>query len=99
MSRMNSKLESPDLVDDLREYICGTMLIGLSDQSIEADESLVQLGAVDSTGVLQLVEYLQDRYRIVVEDDEITTDNLDSLNAIAAYVRRKLATVEARVAE
>jgi acyl carrier protein len=99
MSRMNTKLEQPDLVEDIREYICGTMLIGLSDQSIEPDESLVQLGAVDSTGVLQLVEYLQDRYHIVVEDDEITTDNLDSLNAIAAYVHRKLAAEETRVSQ
>ena len=79
-----------DLISDIREYICGTMLIGLSDQSIEPDESLVQRGVVDSTGVLELVEFLQDRYGIVVEDEEITTDNLDSLNAIVAYVRTKM---------
>ena len=88
---MSQKLEHDDLVNEIRDYICGTMLIGLSDQSIEPDESLVQRGVVDSTGVLELVEFLQDRYGITVKDEEITTDNLDTLNSITAYVRRKLA--------
>ena len=88
---MTTKSESTDLVTDVRDFICGTMLIGVSDQSIEPDESLVQRGVVDSTGVLELVEFLQKRYGIRVDDDEITTDNLDTLNAIAAYLRRKLA--------
>jgi acyl carrier protein len=88
---MTTKSEQ-DLVGEIKEYICGTMLIGLSDQSIEPDESLVQRGVVDSTGVLELVEFLQDRFGIVVKDDEITTDNLDSLNSIARYVQQKLAS-------
>jgi acyl carrier protein len=88
---MTTKSEQLDLVGEIKEYICGTMLIGLSDQSIEPDESLVQRGVVDSTGVLELVEFLQDRFGIVVKDDEITTDNLDSLNSIARYVQQKLA--------
>jgi acyl carrier protein len=81
-----------NVISEIRDYICGTMLIGLSDQSIEPDESLVQRGVVDSTGVLELVEFLQSRFGIVVRDDEITTDNLDSLNSIASYVQRKLAS-------
>jgi acyl carrier protein len=88
---MSKTVGDGDFVNEIREYICGTMLIGLSDQSIEADESLVQRGVVDSTGVLELVEFLQDRYGIRVEDEEITTDNLDTLNSITAYVQRKLA--------
>jgi acyl carrier protein len=92
---MSRTLEREDLVNEIRDYICGTMLIGLSDQSIEADESLVQRGVVDSTGVLELVEFLQDRYGIRVEDEEITTDNLDTLNSITAYVQHKLAPAAA----
>jgi len=88
---MTKKLEQVELIDEIRQYICGTMLIGLSDQSIEPDESLVQRGIVDSTGVLELVEFLQDRYGITVKDDEITTDNLDTLNSITAFLQRKLA--------
>jgi acyl carrier protein len=87
---MTNKLAQPDLLNEIRDYICGTMLVGLSDQSIEPDESLVQRGVVDSTGVLELVEFLQNRYGIAIRDEEITTDNLDTLNAIVTYVRSKL---------
>ena len=83
-------LESRDLIDEVRGFIRDTMLVGLSDQSIEPDESLVQRGVIDSTGVLELVTFLQDRYGIEIRDDEITTDNLDSLQAIAGFLRRKL---------
>lgn len=88
---MTNKLGQVDLMSEIKEYICGTMLIGLSDQSIEPDESLVQRGVVDSTGVLELVEFLQDRYGISVRDDEITIQNLDTLNSITAFLQQKLA--------
>ena len=89
---MSREPERTDVAQAIRDYICGTMLIGLSDQTIEPDESLVQRGVVDSTGVLELVEFLQDRFGISVQDEEITTDNLDTLNSITTYVQRKLAT-------
>jgi acyl carrier protein len=76
MHFMTKKLEQADLISEIRDYICGT---------------LVQRGIVDSTGVLELVEFLQDRYGISVKDEEITTDNLDTLNSITAYLQQKLA--------
>lgn len=88
---MAETVDALNIIRPVRDFICGTMLVGLSDQTIEPDESLVQRGVVDSTGVLELVEFLQDRFKIRVADDEITTDNLDTLNAITGYVQRKLA--------
>ena len=85
------KIEEIDLIGEVKNYICEAMLMGTADQSIEADESLLQRGVLDSTGVLELVEFLQDRFGISVDDDEITPENMDSLNSIAAYLRRKLA--------
>jgi acyl carrier protein len=90
-TRQNLIIADADLIEDVRSFICGTMLIDLPGQSIDPDESLVQRGVIDSTGVLELVGFLEERYSIRVADDEITTDNLDSLTAIAAYLRRKLA--------
>ncbi|MGE0461426.1 MAG: acyl carrier protein [Vicinamibacterales bacterium] len=84
-------LDDTQIVEDVRSFICGTMLIDVPGQSIAPDESLVQRGVIDSTGVLELVSFLEQRYGIRVADEEITTDNLDSLTAIAAYLRRKLA--------
>jgi acyl carrier protein len=84
-------LDQAQIVDDVRSFICDTMLIDVPGQSIAPEESLVQRGVIDSTGVLELVGFLESRYGVRVADDEITTDNLDSLTAIAAYLRRKLA--------
>ncbi len=87
---MSEKLDTASLVSKVREYISGTILLGLSDQSIEPDESFLQRGILDSTGVLELVGVLEDRFGIKVDDDDITPDNLNSLNSIAAYLQRKL---------
>jgi acyl carrier protein len=45
---------------------------------------------VDSTGFLELVTFLEERYGFAVQDEEMVPENLDSLNNIAAYVARKL---------
>lgn len=86
---MTEELLPADVIKEVREYISGTMLVGLSDEAIEPDESLVQRGVVDSTGVLELVSFLETRFGISVTDDEITLDNLDTLNSISTYVQQK----------
>jgi acyl carrier protein len=89
--KTNPVTDDAQLIEEVRAFICGTMLIDLPSQTLDADESLVQRGVIDSTGVLELVGFLEERYGIQVADDEITTDNLDSLTAITAYLRRKMA--------
>jgi acyl carrier protein len=86
----NMVLDDNQVIEEVRSFICGTMLIDVPGQTIDAGESLVQRGVIDSTGVLELVGFLEERFAIHVADDEITTDNLDSLTAIATYLRRKL---------
>jgi acyl carrier protein len=90
-SNAHPALDDAQIIEDVRSFICGTMLIEIPDQALDPSESLVQRGVIDSTGVLELVGFLEQRYGIAVADDEITTDNLDSLAAIAAYLQRKLA--------
>jgi acyl carrier protein len=53
-------------------------------------DSLLDKGVLDSTGVLELVAFLEERYAIKVEDEEVIPDNLDSMQNIATYVVRKL---------
>ena len=47
-------------------------------------------GIVDSTGVLELVAFLQQTYNITVEDDELRLENLDTVDNITEYLSRKL---------
>jgi acyl carrier protein len=74
---------------DIRSFIVANFLFG---QSLElgSDESLLGRGVIDSTGVLELVTYLEENYKIKVEDNEVVPENLDSINNVSAYVARKI---------
>jgi acyl carrier protein len=54
------------------------------------DDDLLGLGLIDSLGFVELVEQVQARYDVRVDDIEITEDNFGSLNAIAGFIERKL---------
>jgi acyl carrier protein len=56
---------------------------------VQADEDLLERGALDSAGIAQLLEFLQDRFGVVVEDDELVVDNFRSIDAIVALIAEK----------
>jgi acyl carrier protein len=53
------------------------------------DTSLINEGIVDSTGMLELIAFLEGEYDIAIQDREMTPDNLETLNRIGAFVNRK----------
>ena len=59
------------------------------DGNLKEDTSFLENGIIDSTGVLELVMFIEETYGISVEDDEIVPENLDSISKIAEYVQRK----------
>ena len=59
--------------------------------SLADDTSLLESGIIDSTGIMELVMFLEQTFQIRVEDSEIVPDNLDSLTQLTAYIGRKLA--------
>jgi acyl carrier protein len=75
---------------EVRRFLDETFPLARSGFSVESDASLVDAGIIDSTGVLELVEFLEESYGIHVGDDELTPENLDSIDRIAAFVERKL---------
>ena len=75
-------------------YITENFLMGLTNERIRDDSSLLDLGIIDSTGVIELIAFLEETFHIRVEDREITPENLDSLRRIERYVQSK--TTEGR---
>ncbi len=73
----------------IRNFISENYLFGQADE-IQDDDSFLETGILDSTGVLQLVDFLEQTYGITVENDEVTPENLDSIAKIAAYLQRKM---------
>jgi len=53
------------------------------------DTSFLESGIIDSTGILELVTFLEETYSIKIEDDELVPENLDSLNRIGVFLAKK----------
>lgn len=87
-----------ELVGKLRAFVAEHFLFGRSDRCLSNDDSLIEKGVIDSTGVLILVVFLEHSLGIVVQSDEIIPDNLDSLNRLAAFAERKLGMNQKREA-
>jgi len=83
----------------LRAFITDNFLFGRADQKLSDEDSLIENGIIDSTGVLQLVSFLEQECGVHVEDDEIVPDNLDSLSKLAAFTNRKSRSVERSASE
>jgi acyl carrier protein len=75
---------------NVRDFIISNFLFGVDDGSLKREDSFLQNGVVDSSGVLELVAFLEQSYKIKVDDHELTAMNLDSIQNVAAYVGRKL---------
>lgn len=70
----------------VRGFIVENFLFGDASHPLDDGDSLIEKGIVDSTGVLELICFIEDRFGVVVADAEILPDNLDSLDRIAAFV-------------
>src|SRR5205823_3050481 len=85
---------------ELRNFIVTNFLFGeASGQfAFSDDDSLQERGIIDSTGILELVCHLQERYAINIADDELMPDNLDSIAKVARFIDRKRADAAADAA-
>jgi acyl carrier protein len=75
--------------ENLRTFIQNNFLLGDKNRAIKEDESFLQSGIIDSTGVLELVNFIEETYKIKVEDEELVPENLDSIQNLIAYIQRK----------
>lgn len=76
---------------EVRRYIEENLLLGAGAVSPGDDESFLEHQVLDSTGFLELVAHLEETYGITIGDEEMVPENLDSLNAIEAFVLGKKA--------
>ena len=74
---------------ELREYVVGNFLFGRDDPTLRNGDSLMERGVVDSTGVLELIQHLEAKYGIKVQDEDLIPDNLDSISNLARFVLSK----------
>jgi acyl carrier protein len=72
----------------IRAFVVENFLFG-RDENLEDNTSFLDEGIIDSTGILELVNFLEEDFSITVEDEELIPENLDSINNVSAYLERK----------
>jgi len=82
------EMDSATIAQQVRSFIVENYFLG-QDYRFADGDSFLNHGIIDSTGVLELVAFLQDTYGITVDDEELTPENLDSSNNVATYLLRK----------
>ncbi|MDY7039820.1 MAG: acyl carrier protein [Chloroflexota bacterium] len=74
----------------IRQYIVDNFLI--ADEDFTDGDSFLEHGIVDSTGVLELVMFVEETFDFAVPDEDIVPENFDSVAQLTAYVRQKVTT-------
>jgi acyl carrier protein len=77
------------LKDKLRRYILENFLFTDDESELNDEDSFIENQIIDSTGILEVIEFLEDEWNIKTEDDEMIPDNLDSVNKVISFVERK----------
>jgi acyl carrier protein len=75
--------------EKVRRFIQERFLASAGLERVQEEESFIENGIIDSTGVLELVHFLEETFVIKIEDDELVPDNLDSIRNIVAFLGRK----------
>jgi acyl carrier protein len=75
--------------DKLNEFITETFLIGSDIEKIEPSDSFMEHEIIDSTGILELTAYVESEFDLTIEDDEMTPENLDSIDKLTRFIVAK----------
>jgi len=78
-----------EIKNEIREYIVENFLFGDTDTVFADDDSFMENGLLDSTGILELIMFLENTFNIKVDDEEIIPENLDSLDRLESFINTK----------
>lgn len=75
--------------EKVRAFIIENFLFG-EDNNLNNDTSFLDEGIIDSTGVLELIEYLEEKFNIQINDEDMIPENIDSLNNLERFIGKLL---------
>ena len=83
---------SKELKSQIRGFIVENFLYGEDNENLTDQDSFLEFGLIDSTGVLELVAFVETQLGVAIKDSEMVPENLDSIDAIATFVTIKQQT-------
>ena len=81
-------LDPKDLQRVVTAFIVDNFLFGNAADAPQPEASFMETGLIDSTGILELVAFIEGKYELAVGDDQLVPENLDSVANIAAFIAR-----------
>ena len=82
-------VHSATLSDLIITFIRENFITARNLKEIKIDESLLDSGIIDSTGILELIMFLEEKFNITIEDDELTPENLDTIQNLVSFLASK----------
>ena len=85
-----------DIKKQIIDFITNNFLFDNTQTNLDEKESLLETGVIDSTGVLELIAFIEETYGIKIEDEEIIPENLDTILDITYFIGQKISTIRAQ---
>jgi acyl carrier protein len=89
MIEVQDGLADHDIASRIRGYIVESFLFG-DDGGLQDSDPLIESGVIDSTGVMEIVAFLEETFSMEIDEEDLVADNLDSIERLAAFVARSL---------
>lgn len=83
------------IASEIKAFIVENFMFGQGSDTLTPSQSLLESGVIDSTGLLELVSFIEQRYGVTVADRELVPENLDSVDHVSRYVVRKVEALSA----
>jgi acyl carrier protein len=85
-------MNSMNRAEQVREFVISSFLFG-DGALLKDDQSFLESGIVDSTGMLELIMFLEGTYGVKIESEEMVPENLDSINRVVQFLTKKASKV------
>lgn len=73
----------------IRDFVVENALFGAPETALDDNDSFLEKGIIDSTGILELVSFVEEEFGVEVKDEELVPENFDSVNKLSDYIERK----------
>ncbi len=77
------------VVKRVRQYVVESLLVGDEEEEFSDDQSFLEAGMIDSTGILEVIMFLETEFDLDIDDEEMVPENLDSVANIGRFVLSK----------
>ena len=84
-------MSNPESIEqEVRQFLRDNFPLSADGVVLDRDDSLIEVGVIDSTGVLELIGFIEERYEVEIADEEVLPENLDSIANITRFVGAKV---------